>query len=186
DLGDPGARGPGGGGRGHPRGRWPLRARPAHEAARGMSQDARIVRALMRRALNEILRVPGGAIPGVLAPTIFMLGLSSVFSAAARLRGYHADFRTFVVPVGFLQGAGFAGAATGVNLARDIEHGWFDRLLLAPAPRGVLLTGIVASASLRALLPATMLLTVALVLGVHSPGAAGLVLAAGLVMTVAA
>ena len=151
-----------------------------------MSQDARIVRALMRRALNEILRVPGGAIPGVLAPTIFMLGLSSVFSAAARLRGYHADFRTFVVPVGFLQGAGFAGAATGVNLARDIEHGWFDRLLLAPAPRGVLLTGIVASASLRALLPATMLLTVALVLGVHSPGAAGLVLAAGLVMTIAA
>ncbi|HEY3021152.1 MAG TPA: ABC transporter permease [Solirubrobacteraceae bacterium] len=151
-----------------------------------MRQHLRIVRALMRRALNEILRVPAGAIPGVLAPTIFMLGLSSVFAAAARLRGYHADFRTFVVPVGFLQGAGFSGAATGVNLARDIEQGWFDRLLLAPAPRSVLLTGIVASASMRALLPATMLLTVALILGVHSPGIVGLLLAAGLVMTLAA
>jgi ABC-2 type transport system permease protein len=151
-----------------------------------MRQHARIIRALMRRALNEIIRVPGGAIPGVLAPTIFMLGMSSVFSAAARLRGYHVDFRTFVVPVGFMQGAGFAGAATGVNLARDIERGWFDRLLLAPAPRSVLLTGIIASASLRALLPATLLLTVALTLGVHWPGTTGVLLAAGLIMLLAA
>ena len=34
-----------------------------------------------------------------------------------------------------MQGAGFTGAATGVNLARDIEQGWFDRLLVSPAPR---------------------------------------------------
>jgi ABC-2 type transport system permease protein len=151
-----------------------------------MSQNVRIVRALTRRALHEILRVPGGAIPGVLAPTIFMLGLSSVFSAAARLRGYHVDFRTFIVPVSLLQGAGFTGAATGVNLARDIEQGWFDRLLLAPAPRPVLLTGIVASAALRALMPATLVVILALALGVHWPGAGTLALAAVLVMGLAA
>jgi ABC-type multidrug transport system permease subunit len=151
-----------------------------------MTQHVRVIRALVRRALNEILRVPGGAIPGVLAPTIFMLGLSAVFSAASQLGGYGADFRTFIVPVGLLQGAGFTGAATGVNLARDIEQGWFDRLLLAPAPRTVLLTGIVASASLRALLPASVLLTVAFILGVSWPGALGLGLAVVLVMTLAA
>ena len=151
-----------------------------------MSQHLRIIRALMRRALNEILRVPGGAIPAILAPTIFMLGLSSVFGAAAQLRGYHgADFRTFIIPVSLLQGAGFTGAATGVNLARDIEQGWFDRLLLAPSPRWVILTGIVASAALRALMPATMLLAVGFALGVHFPGAVGLALAAGLVMVLA-
>ena len=43
-----------------------------------------------------------------------------------------------------IQGAGFTGAATGVNLARDIEQGWFDRLLASPAPRPVLLAGLVA------------------------------------------
>jgi ABC-type multidrug transport system permease subunit len=149
-------------------------------------QHARIIRALMRRALNEIVRVPGGAIPGVLAPTIFMLGLSSVFGAAARLRGYDADFRTFIIPVGLLQGAGFTGAATGVNLARDIEQGWFDRLLLAPTPRPVLLTGIVASAALRALMPATLLLIVAFSLGVDWPGLESLGLVVVLVMTLAA
>ena len=152
-----------------------------------MSGDLRTIRALTRRALNEILRVPTGALPGVLAPTIFMLGLSAVFGQAAHLRGFHApDFRTFIVPVGLLQGAGFTGAATGVNLARDIERGWFDRLLVAPVSRPTLLAGIVCSASLRALMPATLLLVVAFALGVHWPGVDGLLIAYLLVMGMAA
>ena len=110
--------------------------------------------ALAVRALNEITRVPGAAIPGVLAPTIFMVGLSGVFGEAARLPGFDAaDFRTFIVPVGLLQGAAFSGAATGVNLARDIERGWFDRLLTSPASRTTILLGVVSSAAMRALLP---------------------------------
>ena len=152
-----------------------------------MRAHLRVAWALIRRGLNEILRVPGGAIPGVLAPTIFMLGISAVFGEAARLPGFAAeDFRTFVVPVGMLQGAGFTGSATGVNLARDIERGWFDRLLLAPAPRAVVLVGVVASACLRALLPATFLLLVALAFGVDWPGLLAVALAAVLVMGLAA
>jgi ABC-2 type transport system permease protein len=151
-----------------------------------LAQQLSIVVALSRRALNEILRVPGGAVPGVLAPTIFMIGLSAVFGEASSLRGFPAeDFRTFIVPVGLLQGAGFTGAATGVNLARDMEQGWFDRLLLGPAPRPALLVGIIASAALRALLPATFLLLVALALGVGIASFPGLVLAFLLVMGVA-
>ncbi|WP_354697822.1 hypothetical protein DSM112329_03467 [Paraconexibacter sp. AEG42_29] len=150
-----------------------------------MRQSLIVVRALVRRALNEISRVPGAAIPGVLAPTIFMLGLSSVFGKASGLGGYGADFRTFIVPVGLLQGAGFTGAATGVNLARDIEQGWFDRLLLCPAPRTTLLTGVVASAGLRALLPSTFLLIVAFSIGVDVPTITGLLIAAVLVMGLA-
>jgi ABC-type multidrug transport system permease subunit len=84
-----------------------------------------------------------------------------------------------------LQGAGFTGAATGVNLARDIEQGWFDRLLVCPAPRATLLTGIVSSAALRSLLPASFVLIVALLLGVHWPGIDGLVIAFALCMGLA-
>jgi ABC-2 type transport system permease protein len=152
-----------------------------------MRASVRTIRVMARRALNEIVRVPTGALPGVLAPTIFMLGLSAVFGQAAHLRGFDApDFRTFIVPVGLLQGAGFTGAATGVNLARDIEQGWFDRLLVAPVSRGSLLTGLVLSASLRALLPGTFLLTVAFALGVHWPGIGGLLIAYALMMGMAA
>ncbi len=152
-----------------------------------VAQHLRVITALSRRALNEILRVPGAAIPGILAPTIFMIGISGVFGEAARLPGFDAtDFRTFIVPVGMLQGAGFTGAATGVNLARDIEQGWFDRLISGPAPRWVLLVGIVASASLRCLLPATFLVTVAVILGTSIESIPGLVLAAALIMLMAA
>jgi ABC-2 type transport system permease protein len=145
-----------------------------------------VIWALMRRALNEITRVPGAALPGVLAPSIFLVGLSGVFGEAARLPGFDAtDFRTFIVPVGLLQGAAFTGAATGVNLARDIERGWFDRLMVCPAPRVTILLGVVGSAALRALLPATFLLIVAFSLGVDFPGVGALVIDVFLVMGLA-
>jgi ABC-2 type transport system permease protein len=116
-----------------------------------------------------------------------MIGISGVFGAAASLPGFEAtDFRTFIVPVGMLQGAGFTGAATGVNLARDIERGWFDRLLTGPAPRTVLLAGFIGSACLRSLLPATFLVLVALALGTGVTDVAGLIIAIPLVMGMAA
>jgi ABC-2 type transport system permease protein len=153
-----------------------------------MRADARVVWALQRRALNEILRVPGGAIPGVLAPAIFLIGMSGVFGEVSNLRGFppHTDFKTFLIAVSLLQGASFTGAATGVNLARDIEQGWFDRMLLAPISRPVLLIGIVASASLRVLLPASFLLAVGFAIGVHWPGLVALAIAIVLVTGVAA
>jgi ABC transporter DrrB family efflux protein len=151
-----------------------------------MTRSLSVVAALVRRALNELTRVPGAALPGVLAPSIFLVGLSGVFGEAARLPGFDAtDFRTFIVPVGLLQGAAFTGAATGVNLARDIERGWFDRLMVCPAPRVTILAGLVASGAIRALLPATVLLCVAFALGVDFPGVGALALDLVLVMGLA-
>lgn len=150
----------------------------APRAPAALEAQLRSVAALMRRALNEIVRVPGAAIPGVLAPTIFLLGLTSVFGKLTLLPAFTTtSYMTFLIAISLLQGAGFTGAATGVNLARDIEQGWLDRLLVSPASRWVLLAGIVLSASLRALLPITLLLAVGFALGVHFPGLAGLALA---------
>jgi ABC transporter DrrB family efflux protein len=151
-----------------------------------MTRNVTTIRTLMRRALNEIVRVPGAAIPGVLAPTIFMLGLTSVFGELTALPGFTTDsYMTFILPVSLLQSAAFSGAATGVNLARDIEQGWFDRLLASPAPRWVLLAGLVLSAAFRSLLPMTLLLAVGFALGVDFPGADGLVIAVLLAATFA-
>jgi ABC-2 type transport system permease protein len=139
--------------------------------------------ALVRRAANELLRVPGAAIPGVLAPTIFFVGIIAVFGRLTELPGFTTEsYPSFLIPVSLLQGAGFTGAATGVNLARDIEQGWFDRLLVSPAPRPVLLAGLVISASLRSLIPATLLIVVGLALGAHWPGIGGLAIATLMVM----
>jgi ABC-type multidrug transport system permease subunit len=150
------------------------------------SADLETIRVLVRRALNEIFRVPAAAIPGVLAPTIFFLGLTAVFGSLTLLPGFTtSSYQSFLIPVSMMQGAAFTGAATGVNLARDIEQGWFDRLLASPAPRPVLLAGLVLSASLRSLIPATFLLVVALAVGAHWPGVLGLAIALFVVMGMA-
>ncbi|HET9186045.1 MAG TPA: ABC transporter permease [Solirubrobacterales bacterium] len=145
------------------------------------------IAALTARAKNELIRVPGAAIPGVLAPTIFFLGLNGVFGALTNLPGFDTDsYVSFIVPVSMLQGAGFTGAAAGVNLARDYEQGWVDRLLVSPAPRWVLLVGNVVAASARALIPAAFVLAIALVLGANFPGIDGLVLCFGMVAAMSA
>jgi ABC-2 type transport system permease protein len=145
------------------------------------------IAALMARAKNELLRVPGAAIPGVLAPTIFFLGLNGVFGALTQLKGFSTGtYESYIVPVSMLQGAGFTGAAAGVNLARDIEGGWTDRLLVSPAPRWVLLAGTVLAAAARALIPATFVFVIALLLGAGWPGAGGLLIAYLMVCTMAA
>jgi len=145
------------------------------------------ISALMARSKNELLRVPGAAIPGVLAPTIFFLGLNGVFGALTHLKGFTTGtYESFIVPVSMLQGAGFTGAAAGVNLARDMEQGWVDRLLVSPAPRWVLLAGTVLAASARALIPATFVFVIALLLGAGWPGIGGLLIAYFMVAAMAA
>jgi ABC-type multidrug transport system permease subunit len=143
--------------------------------------------AMMARAKNELVRVPGAAIPGVLAPTIFFLGLNGVFGALIELQGFETtSYESFIVAVSMLQGAGFTGAAAGVNLARDYEAGWVDRLLVSPAPRWVLLAGTVLAASARSLIPGTFVFVIALLLGAHFPGVDGMLVCFAMVAGMAA
>lgn len=148
-----------------------------------LAQERQTVGAMITRSKNELVRVPGAAIPGVMAPTIFFLGLTAVFGNLTLLPGFDTDsYSSFLIPVSLLQGAGFTGAATGVNLARDIESGLFDRFLASPTPRWVLLAGLVSSAAIRALVPGTFLFVVAMIIGANFPGIDGLLITIALVM----
>jgi ABC-type multidrug transport system permease subunit len=127
--------------------------------------------ALWRRSLNEVLRVRGALLPATVAPLVFMLGISGQFQRLVGLDGFPTDsYLSWIVPLSCLQGAGFAGAATGSNLARDIEQGWFDRLLVAPVPRPLLVIGPILGGVTRSLVPATVVLVVGLAVGAELPG----------------
>jgi ABC-type multidrug transport system permease subunit len=126
---------------------------------------------LWRRSLNEVLRVRGALLPATIAPVVFMLGISGQFRELTGLDGFPTDsYLSWIVPLSCLQGAGFAGAATGSNLARDIEQGWFDRLLVSPVPRPLLLVGPILGAITRSLVPATVVLLVGLLIGAELTG----------------
>jgi len=126
---------------------------------------------LWRRSLNEVLRVRGALLPATIAPLVFMLGMTGQFGRLTGLEGFPTDsYLSWIVPLSCLQGAGFAGAATGANLARDIEQGWFDRLLVAPVARPLLVLGPILGAVTRSLVPATVVLLVGLALGAELTG----------------
>jgi ABC-type multidrug transport system permease subunit len=126
---------------------------------------------LWRRSLNEVLRVRGALLPATIAPVVFMLGITGQFGRLTGLEGFPTDsYISWIVPLSCLQGAGFAGAATGSNLARDIEQGWFDRLLVSPVPRPLLVVGPILGAITRSLVPATVVLVVGLLIGADLPG----------------
>jgi ABC-type multidrug transport system permease subunit len=100
-----------------------------------------------------------------------MLGITGQFGRLTGLEGFPTDsYISWIVPLSCLQGAGFAGAATGSNLARDIEQGWFDRLLVSPVPRPLLLVGPILGAITRSLVPATVVLCVGLLIGADLTG----------------
>jgi ABC-type multidrug transport system permease subunit len=127
--------------------------------------------ALWRRSLNEVLRVRGAILPATIAPVIFLLGMTGQFGRLTGLDGFPTDsYLSWVVPLSCLQGAGFAGAATGSNLARDIEQGLFDRLLVAPVSRPLLLVGPILGGVTRSLVPATVVLIVGIALGAELTG----------------
>jgi ABC-type multidrug transport system permease subunit len=126
---------------------------------------------LWRRSLNEVLRVRGALLPATVAPVIFMLGITGQFGRLTGLEGFPTgSYLSWIVPLSCLQGAGFAGAATGANLARDIEQGWFDRLLVAPVARPLLVVGPILGAVTRSLVPATVVLLVGFALGAELSG----------------
>src|SRR4051794_21834526 len=126
---------------------------------------------LWRRSLNEVLRVRGALLPATIAPVIFMLGITGQFGRLTGLHGFPTQsYISWIVPLSCLQGAGFAGAAAGSNLARDIELGWFDRLLVAPVPRPLLIVGPILGAVSRSMVPATVVLVVGLLIGADLTG----------------
>ncbi len=127
--------------------------------------------AMWRRSLLEVARVRGAILPTTLAPILFLLGTTGQFGSLTDLAGFPTtSYLAWLVPLSCMQGAGFAGGAAGANLARDIEQGWFDRLLTSPAPRPLLLAGPVLGAMTRALIPTTIVLSTGLVLGAGLPG----------------
>jgi ABC-2 type transport system permease protein len=129
--------------------------------------------ALAVRSIVNVFRVPGAFVPVLVMPLFFLLSFSGSFSSLAKFGILPTDnILNWVAPYAIIQGAAFAGMGATFSVARDLEGGFYDRLLLAPAPRRTLLTGPVLSALLRALIPFTVVGTVATIGGARLTGGA--------------
>jgi len=132
---------------------------------------------LAMRSVVNVFRVPGAFIPILVMPLFFLLSFSGSFSGLSSHRVVPTDnMLNWVAPYSIVQAAAFAGMGTAFSVARDLENGFYDRFLLAPAPRRSLLIGPVLAAMLRALLPVAIVIAFAAGGGARlSDGVLGLV-----------
>ncbi|MGH2693061.1 MAG: ABC transporter permease [Actinomycetota bacterium] len=138
----------------------------------------RVARAVARRSLLLIPRLPSTFVPSLVMPIFFTIVFSEGFSGISRLPGFPTDDTiNWFVPTAALMGSSFAGITTGLGVARDLEVGFYERFLASPVPRSSLVAGAMAAGALRALIPTTLTLVVGLFLGAELPGGATGVLA---------
>src|SRR5690606_12689219 len=101
-----------------------------------------------------MIRIPAAVVPVVVMPVFFVLAFSGAFSAITDIPGFPTDnILNWMVPFAVLQGAAFAGFGAALGAGRDLENGFYDRLLLSPVPRPGLVLGPLTYSAVRALLP---------------------------------
>lgn len=132
-----------------------------------------VIQALVVRSIVAVTRIPSAFIPSVIFPVFQIIAFGGAFSAITMLPGFPTDqVLNWFGPMAVLQGSAFLGSTVGLATTRDIESGFYDRLLLAPAPRWSLLVGPVAGAVVRTLLPIYVVLTAAALGGARLVGSA--------------
>lgn len=129
---------------------------------------AQITWGITERSLKLIPRLPSTFIPSLVMPLFLTISFSGAFSGLVLLQGFPADkIIDWFIPMTTLQGGMFAGITTGLGVARDLENGFYDRLLASPASRSSLLAGPLLASILRGLIPLTLLTVIAVFAGAH-------------------
>jgi ABC-2 type transport system permease protein len=131
---------------------------------------------LMLRSLREAARQPALEFGNLFIPIFFFaVTVGAIGNVAAR--GFGVDnYLAFQLPVAILQGVAGAAGTSGIAIVTDIERGYFDKLLLTPAPRLSLVLGRLAADAVRLTILAAIILIAGLITGSGmQSGPAGLV-----------
>lgn len=130
-----------------------------------------VAAALAKRSLVGTLRIPAAFIPLIAMPMFFVIAFAGSFSRLTSLPSFPTDNAlNWFVPFAILQGSAFAGFGTGFSTVRDIETGFYDRLLLAPGSRLGLFVGPALSSLVRTTFTVTVVLALGFALGAELPG----------------
>ncbi len=120
---------------------------------------------LMVRALREAARQPGVEAPNIFIPLFFFFVIVGAMGSIAGTAFSVDNFVAFVMPVAMLQAAAGAAGSSGLGMVTDIERGYFDKLMLSPAPRLSLVLGRMAGDGVRVVLLTILILLIGLVRG---------------------
>ncbi len=155
-----------------------VRSQPAQSA--GLLTEIALV---TRRNVMTILRTPQAILPPLVISIFFLVIYNSTLGEAASfLPGLSGNsYLGFILPLSIVSSSLSGSGIAAQNLVRDIETGYFDKLLLTPVSRTALLLGpIIAGAAVLGL-QATIVVIIATFMGLESAtGIAGILVLIGL------
>ena len=128
--------------------------------------------ALSQRSILGQIRTPIAIVPSLVFPLMFLALNSAALNRSINLPGFPEvdSFLQFMFATTVVQGTLFGSIAAGAAMARDIEGGFFERMMAAPTSRGSILVGRVAAASAFALFQAWFFFLIATPFGLEAEG----------------
>jgi len=121
---------------------------------------------LVIRSLTTLLRTPEALLPPI-AISIFFLVIyqSTLGKAAGFIPGIGGSYLGFILPLSIVSGSLSGSGIAAQNLVRDIERGYFDKLLLTPVRRAALLLAPILAGAVILGLQSAIVVFVGLLLG---------------------
>jgi ABC-2 type transport system permease protein len=130
---------------------------------------------LVIRSLRNSLRTPAALIPNVAISIFFLFVFNSGLSSVASLPGFKGSYLAFIIPVSIVSASVGGAGSAGQALVRDIESGYFTKLLLTPASRLALIWGPMIAGAILLVAQVVLILALGLALGLKAAaGPAGL------------
>lgn len=118
---------------------------------------------LIMRSIRHITKNPDQLLGLTLQPIMFMLLFRYVFGGAINTGG--TSYVNFLVAGILIQSAAFGALTTSVSVATDVRKGIVDRFKSLPIASFAVVTGHVVGDLLRNAISATVMITVALLVG---------------------
>ena len=123
--------------------------------------------AVARRAVVRTLRQRALLVFPMIFPLILYAINGSALTPATRIPGFPThNYRDFLIAMTFVQGAMFVSITAGVDLSKDIETGFLNRLALTPLRSEAMLVGQLGGALVLGVIQAIVYLLVGLAAGV--------------------
>jgi ABC-2 type transport system permease protein len=149
------------------------------------AQVPRQILLMTRRNLLTIFRTPEALIPPIAISVFFLLIYESTLGEAAGfvpgLRGN--SYLGFILPLSIVSSALAGAGLASQNLVRDLESGYFDKLLLTPVSRASLLLGPILAGALILALQTSIVIGVGLLMGLEPvTGITGLLAVIGIAL----
>ncbi|HVM16215.1 MAG TPA: ABC transporter permease [Gaiellaceae bacterium] len=128
-----------------------------------------VARGVAWRGIHNAFTNPALLVPALMFPMIFFVGFAGGVARIRQVPGfdYPPGYEAFQFAFVLLQSAAMGGVFTGFGIARDFEHGFARRLMLAAPRRSGIVLGYAAATMVRWLFVISVVFVVGLVLGMQ-------------------